>query len=168
MSSPPHRTKRATPGPRGAPPHRPAPAPVAVEREAIESLREDFDEAALHVAELREYTGFRLGPVVDVPYGVVPPGTVGWRRRVDWSPVRSSAPPPEEPDAWLYLLVVPRASVGSGVPFLPGAIEGGSTLRVACSTTPPSMLVAHALSEVGTPLLERLARATCAELESGD
>lgn len=148
----------------GSPPTpSPEPAAAGVEWEAIEGLRDDFDEAALHVAQHREYTGFRLGPVVDVPSSELDPGMVGWRRRVDWGPP-TAAGEEAEPDAWLSLLIGAHG-LGGGPPEGPAP---RTEVRLGCGTTPRSVLIARARSEVGMPLLERLARGTCAELESGD
>lgn len=150
-------------------PHRPThsprvptrvPLPARAEREALDSLRQDFDEAGLHVGERREFTGFRVGPVLDLPIGEPPVGTLGWRRRIDWSPSSAGA----EPDAWLYLTVGPRDA--------PTAWAEGPGNRVAvrldCGTEPPSSLFAVARSEVGVSLLGRFAIGVCAELEADD
>jgi hypothetical protein len=170
MTGPPHRTTRR-PGPRSSRVARsPTAPPAPVRREQFETLRSDFDEAALHVAQRREFTGFRIGPVLDVRMGEVPPGTVGWRRRVEWSPSRGArAAPDGEPDAWLFLLVVPSSGSTSdgaelATPPEPNAFES----RTRCGTSPPSLLVARAQSEVGGALLKRFADAVCLELESDD
>ncbi|MCI4330836.1 MAG: hypothetical protein L3K19_03180 [Thermoplasmata archaeon] len=168
MAVPPYRAHRG-PNSKGTPsPPTGSPPPVAVERERIEGLREDFDEAGLHVAERREFTGFRIGPVLDIPSGFASPGTIGWRRRIDWSPKPVGGAPVGEPDAWLHLLILPRLSHADASASVASVTQGGTEFRMECGTSPPATLLAHARSEVGAQLLERFTRATCAELESGD
>jgi hypothetical protein len=138
--------------------------------ESLELVRAEFDEACEHVLAVREFTGFRLGPLTDVPMAQLAPGVFGWRRVLNWG--ASDGRRSTGNDAELYYLVVPGFDLDWSSP------DGETPLRgrrwkefVAAQESlgpPKSVFLASARSEADRPMLVRFVERLQQEFAAGD
>ncbi|MHB8351544.1 MAG: hypothetical protein ACYDFT_02465 [Thermoplasmata archaeon] len=145
--------------------------------EVFETLEEEFDEAAEHVRQRREFHAVRLSAVRPLSADRLAAGSVGWLREIRLGEAEGAGPDTPTGTAdevetlvgWLYFVVSPRREAAE-----PGAPSESPILGIPCSDfayaeecrrVPHSFIAIKSDSADSDPLLKRLAEQVRVELE---
>lgn len=146
--------------------------------EVFETLEEEFDEAAEHVRQRREFQSIRLSAVRPLSADRLAAGSIGWLREVRSCEAGTGVGRPtgeatsEEMETlvgWLYFVVSPRREPSGPGGHLESPILGIAVADFAyaqeCRRVPRSFLALKSDTEDSVPLLKHLAEQVRVELE---